>query len=114
MRERGCQNKISMCSKTMKINITGHHINIADTLNLYIKTKFQKLKKYSRNMINTHVILTVEKERMRAEAKLKTKYGNIFAAYEKNNMYLAIYEIIEKLDRQLKKEKEKRKNFKVM
>ena len=46
MRERGCQNKISMCSKTMKINITGHHINIADTLNLYIKTKFQKLKKY--------------------------------------------------------------------
>ena len=48
------------------------------------------------------------------EAKLKTKYGNIFAADEKDKMYLAIYEIIEKLDRQLKKEKEKRKNFKVM
>jgi len=95
----------------MKINITGHHINITDSLNLYTKSKFQKLKKYSEYMVNTHVILTVEKERMKAEAKLKTKHGNLFAVDEKNNMYAAIDEIVEKLDKQLEKEKEKITNY---
>ena len=46
----------------MKINITGHHINITDALNLYINSKFQKLKKYSENIISVNAILNVEKE----------------------------------------------------
>ena len=95
----------------MKISITGHHVNITDTLNSYTKTKFQKLKKHSENIINIHTILTVEKERMKAEATLKTKNGNLFAANEENNMYAAIDEIVEKLDRQLKKQKEKITNY---
>ena len=95
----------------MKISITGRHVDITNALNSYIKTKFQKLKKYSENIINIHAILTVEKERMKAEATLKTKNGNLFAANEENNMYAAIDEIVEKLDRQLKKEKEKITNY---
>lgn len=95
----------------MKISITGRHVNITDTLNSYTKTKFQKLKKHSKNIINIHAILTVEKERMKAEATLKTKNGNLFAADEKDNMYNAIDEIVEKLDRQLKKQKEKITNY---
>ena len=62
----------------MKISITGHHVNITDTLNSYTKTKFQKLKKHSENIINIHAILTVEKERMKAEATLKTKNGKLY------------------------------------
>ena len=77
----------------MKISITGHHVNITDTLNSYTKTKFQKLKKHSENIINIHAILTVEKERMKAEATLKTKNGNLFAANEENNMYLSLIHI---------------------
>ena len=95
----------------MKISITGRHVDITNALNSYIKTKFQKLKKYSENIINIHIILTVEKERMKAEATLKTKNGNLFAANEENNMYAAIDEIVEKLDRQLKKQKEKITNY---
>lgn len=95
----------------MKISITGRHVDITNALNSYIKTKFQKLKKHSENIINIHTILTVEKERMKAEATLKTKNGNLFAANEENNMYAAIDEIVEKLDRQLKKQKEKITNY---
>ena len=95
----------------MKISITGRHVDITNALNSYIKTKFQKLKKYSENIINIHTILTVEKERMKAEATLKTKNGNLFAANEENNMYAAIDEIVEKLDRLLKKQKEKITNY---
>ena len=46
----------------MKISITGRHVDITNALNSYIKTKFQKLKKYSENIINIHTILTVEKK----------------------------------------------------
>ena len=95
----------------MKISITGRHVDITNALSSYIKTKFQKLKKHSENIINIHTILTVEKERMKAEATLKTKNGNLFAANEENNMYAAIDEIVEKLDRQLKKQKEKITNY---
>ena len=95
----------------MKISITGRHVDITNALSSYMKTKFQKLKKHSENIINIHTILTVEKERMKAEATLKTKNGNLFAANEENNMYAAIDEIVEKLDRQLKKEKEKITNY---
>ena len=95
----------------MKISITGRHVDITNALSSYIKTKFQKLKKHSENIINIHAILTVEKERMKAEATLKTKNGNLFAADEKDNMNTAIDEIVEKLDRQLKKEKEKITNY---
>ena len=51
---------------------------------------------------------------MKAEATLKTKHGNLFAVGEKENMYTAIDEIIEKLDRQLKKQKEKIINYRRM
>ena len=44
---------------------------------------------------------------MKAEAKLKTKHRYFFAIDEKNNMYAAIDEIVNKLDIQLKREKEK-------
>ena len=95
----------------IKINITGRHINITDALNIYTKNKFQKLKKYSENIISASSVLSIEKERMRAEATLKTKRGNLFTADEESNMYAAIDAIVEKLDKQLKKQKEKIINY---
>jgi putative sigma-54 modulation protein len=45
---------------------------------------------------------------MEAEATLKINKGNIFANSEKEDMYMAIDELVDKLDRQLKKQKEKK------
>ena len=52
--------------------------------------------------------MTVEKIRMEAEATLKIKKGNIFANSEKEDMYMAVDELVDKLDRQLKKQKERK------
>ena len=92
----------------MKINVTGRHIHITEALQLYIENKFKKIEKHFENIIDIHVILTVEKMRMEAEATLKVKKGNIFANSEKEDMYIAIDELVDKLDRQLKRKKERR------
>ena len=92
----------------MKINVTGRHIHITEALQLYIENKFKKIEKHFENIIDIHVILTVEKIRMEAEATLKINKSNIFANSEKEDMYMAIDELVDKLDRQLKKQKEKK------
>ena len=95
----------------MKINVTGRHIHITEALQLHIENKFKKIEKHFANIIDIHVILTVEKIRMKAEATLKINKDNIFANSEKEDMYMAIDELVDKLDRQLKKQKEKKISY---
>ena len=91
----------------MKIDITGRNVEITDALEVNIKNKLKRLENHFENIININFILTVEKERMKAEALITIKNGNLFADNENKNMYTAIDEVIIKLDRQLRKQKEK-------
>jgi len=91
----------------MQINLTGHHIDITPALRSYVQSKFEKLERHFDNMTNVHVILTVEKERQIAEATVHVNRGNLFADAEHDDMYAAIDGLIDKLDRQVKKHKEK-------
>jgi len=91
----------------MQINLTGHHIDITPALRSYVETKFEKLRRHFDNMTNIHVILTVQKERQIAEAAIHVNRGNLFAEAEQTDMYAAIDELTDKLDRQVKKHKEK-------
>jgi len=94
----------------MQINITGHHVDITEALRSYVETKFDRLERHFDNMTNVHVILGVEKERQKAEATIHVSRGNIFADDEQDDMYAAIDGLVDKLDRQLKKHKEKLTN----
>jgi putative sigma-54 modulation protein len=91
----------------MQISITGHHIDVTQALKDYIDNKFSRLERHFDNMTNIHVILTVEKERQKAEATIHISRGNIYAETENDDMYAAIDRLVDKLDRQLKKHKEK-------
>lgn len=91
----------------MQINLTGHHLAITDSLKDYVEGKFRRLERHFENITQIHVILTVEKERHKAEATLHVNRGNLFADAERQDMYAAIDGLIDKLDRQLKKHKEK-------
>ena len=90
----------------MKIDITGRNVEITNALEVNIKNKLKRLENHFENIININFILTVEKERMKAEALFTIKNGNLFADNENKNMYTAIDEVIIKLDRQLRKQKE--------
>jgi len=96
----------------MQINITGHHLDITPALRSYVHEKFERLQRHFDHITNGHVILTVEKERQKAEATLHVNRANLFAEVEHDDMYAAIDMLIDKLDRQLKKHKEKLSNHK--
>ncbi|MEJ6517302.1 MAG: ribosome-associated translation inhibitor RaiA, partial [Pseudomonadales bacterium] len=61
---------------------------------------------------NVHVILRVEKQGQKAEATIRIQGGDIFAEAESDDLYAAIDMLVDKLDRQLIKQKEKMKDHK--
>jgi putative sigma-54 modulation protein len=91
----------------MQINLTGHHIEITPALRDYVSGKLERLERHFDNVTNVHVILSVEKLRHKAEATFNISGGNLFADAIEEDMYAAIDSLIDKLDRQIKKHKEK-------
>ena len=91
----------------MQINLSGHHIEITDPLRDFVNSKFAKLERHFEQINNVQVILTVEKLNQIAEAKLNVNGGEIFANSQHEDMYAAIDALIDKLDRQIIKHKEK-------
>jgi putative sigma-54 modulation protein len=91
----------------MQINITGHHVDLTDSMRDYVETKFAKLERHFDNITNVQVTLTVQNLRQEAEATVQISGGELFAKAEDNDMYAAIDSLIDKLDRQVIKHKEK-------
>jgi len=91
----------------MQIKLTGHHMDITPALRSYIENKFTRLERHIDNMTDIHVILSIEKERQKAEASILVNKGKIYADAQQDDMYAAIDTLMDKLDRQIKKHKEK-------
>ncbi len=91
----------------MQLNLTGHHVDITDALRSYVDTKFVKLERHFDHVTDVHVILTVEKNRHTAEATIHVSGNSLFADSTEGDMYAAIDGLIDKLDRQVLKHKEK-------
>ena len=94
----------------MQLNLTGHHIEVTSAMRSYVENKFGRVERHFDNMTNVYVILSVEKGRQIAEATIHVNRAKIFADDEHENMYAAIDGLIDKLDRQIKKHKEKLSN----
>lgn len=91
----------------MQINLSGHHVDITTPLRDYVNSKMERLERHFDHVTDTHVVLGVEKLRHKAEATMHISGGDIFAEAVEENMYAAIDALVDKLDRQLKKHKEK-------
>ena len=91
----------------MQLNLTGRHVDITDSLRDYVNSKFAKLQRHTDHITNVHVILDVEKLNQKAEATVHVSGAEIFASTEHQDMYAAIDSLIDKLDRQVIKQKEK-------
>ena len=93
----------------MQLNLTGHHVEITDSMRSYVTSKLTRLERHFDHLTDVHCILTVEKLRHKAEAKLNLNGSTLFADAVEENMYAAIDVLMDKLDRQIKKHKEKLK-----
>ncbi len=91
----------------MQLNITGHQVDLTDSLKDYVSNKFDKLERHFDHISNAQVTLSIQKQRQIAEATLHVSGGDIHANAEHTDMYAAIDSLIDKLDRQILKHKEK-------
>ena len=107
MKENVLSRRISTKEQTMQISLTGHHIDITKALRNYVDTKFERLERHFDQVTSVHVVLSVEKVRQKAEATLHLNGADVFADSIEEDMYAAIDGLVDKLDRQVKKHKEK-------
>jgi putative sigma-54 modulation protein len=91
----------------MNILVTGRHLEVTPALKNYAEEKIKKFERYSSDITEATVTLSVEKYRHKAEVMLKASGLLIQAESVTGEIYSAIDEVSEKLDRQVKKYKEK-------
>lgn len=91
----------------MQINISGHHVEVTPPLRQYVLNKLNRLQRHFDHITNTEVTLIVEKLVQKAEATVHVSGADLFANAESEDMYAAIDLLVDKLDRQLIKHKEK-------
>ncbi|MFD2165014.1 ribosome hibernation promoting factor [Thalassotalea euphylliae] len=91
----------------MQINLSGHHVEVTDSLRDFVNTKFAKLERHFDHINNVYVVLTVEKLDQKAEATVHLNGTEVHASAVKPDMYASIDALIDKLDRQILKYKGK-------
>ena len=91
----------------MNLNLTGNHVEITPAMREYVTTKISKVTRHFDHVIDVSVILSVEKHVQKAEANVHVKGKDIFVEADGDNMYASIDSLIDKLDRQVLKYKEK-------
>ena len=91
----------------MQINFTGHRMEVTPALKTFTQEKFDKLNRHFDKITAINVIFDVEKLRQIVEATILITKGEIHASSESEDMYAAIDTLVDKLDRQLIKHKEK-------
>lgn len=95
----------------MQLNVSGHHIDLTTSMRDYVTGKMEKIERHFDHVGNVHVVLSVEKKVHKAEATVHITGGELFAEAKDENMYAAIDALIDKLDRQIIKHKEKQTNY---
>ena len=94
----------------MQLNISGHHLDITDAIKQHAEEKLSKIKHHFDHLININMILEVDKGVQKAEASIHVSGADLFAKAESEDMYVSIDKMVNKLDVQVKKHKEKLNN----
>lgn len=91
----------------MQVTVTGRNIEMTEALKKYAEEKVQKVKKYLHTSIDAHIILAVEKFRQKAEVTINANGVKIHGEEETEDMYSSIDKVMDKIERQVRKHKER-------
>lgn len=89
------------------MTIRSKNFPVSPAVRSYADEKLQKLEKYSRKIVEAHVMLSVERYRNIAEIVLRVNGGDITGRAESSDMYASIDTVVDKLERMLNKRKDK-------
>ena len=97
----------------MQIAVTFRHMESSEAVRNYVEEKLARVKKYVEEPIDSQVVLSVQKKIYhRAEVTMVAKGLTMKSVEEKDDMYAAIDLMVDKIERQLKRYKEKLKRHK--
>lgn len=91
----------------MQFTLSGHHVDITDALRNYVHEKLERIERHFDRVTSAQVILSVDKLDQKAEATIHVTGNDLHADAVHTDMYAAIDAMTDKLDRQIKKHKEK-------
>ncbi len=91
----------------MQLNISGHHLDVTEAIKQHCTEKLSKIKHHFDHLININMILEVEKDVQKAEATIHVSGADLFAKAQSDDMYTSIDQMVNKLDAQIRKHKEK-------
>lgn len=91
----------------MNLTITGHHIEVTSAIRDYVTSKLDRVIRHFDHVTSVAVILSVEKLRQKAEVTLHVRGKDIYSEADDQDMYAAIDALVDKLDRQVVKHKQK-------
>ena len=91
----------------MNLNISGHHVDMTNALHQYVASKMERIERHFDHVLDAEVVLEVEKLRHKAEATMQLRGATLHAEATKEDMYAAIDCMVDKLDRQTLRHKEK-------
>ncbi len=91
----------------MQLNVSGQHVELTSAMQEYVRSKLVRLERHFDHVSNVHVVLSVAKKTHRAEASVNVARGQLHANAQGDDMYAVIDALIDKLDRQIVKHKEK-------
>jgi putative sigma-54 modulation protein len=111
----GLEGRLSQPSATggsMNLTISGHHLELTPALRNYVTTKLDRITRHFDQVVDIKVLLTVERlqekeRRQRAECKIHVKGNDMFAESSHEDLYAALDELVDKLDRQVGRHKTK-------
>ncbi len=96
----------------MQISVTFRQIEPTDALKNYVTDRLSKFKRYLEGPVEAHVVLGLEKFRHLADVTIDSN-GRIIKGKEENtDMYAAIDLVMDKIDMQLKKFRDKQRGAK--
>ncbi|MFA0084861.1 ribosomal subunit interface protein [Vibrio sp. 10N.286.49.C2] len=88
----------------MRINITGKNIEITSAIREHIESKFKKLEKWQVDIISCQTAFSEEpNKQMKFEASITVPKGKLVASASNEDLYTAVNEVEQKLERQLNK-----------
>lgn len=93
----------------MQIHITGHGVQVTPALRSYATEKLERLKNRGDNITSINMVLDVEKVQQIAKATIHLAGAEIHASSDAADMYSAIDLLVDKLNHQIIKHKEKMK-----
>jgi putative sigma-54 modulation protein len=91
----------------MNLNVSGHHLDVSPAIRSYVSDKLDRVVRHFDHVIDAHVILSADKLVRKAEVTLHVRGKDIHAECVDADLYAAIDLLVDKLDRQVIKYKDK-------